>query len=318
MCPELSDPLIDEQRGDKPLIMGGDNESESSLIGSGRRDPFSSSTEFAPHSVLSQVDMQCGGSTSSSLHPRFRLRKRTLAPPDDSTHPNSSGSPEETEESSSRDKKRRLNNFTKRSMSRCRNSYLTLNAFTKSMDREFHLGATSTESSFALCVAPRRRRSLNCISPTACSKKASSVHLPFLPSLNEDEEEKTMQESDFIDFISALPTFHQLPSAVSASSCSINTLNHAASLAALSRGTKKGTASADTTTHVLEERSYGWFVQVDTDDAPFKVSSHVTVEHGLAFLPSSPDSPTGVSDHKAQVEFALAADTVDDVLGDIF
>eukprot|EP00978_Attheya_sp_CCMP212_P045504 scaffold349146_cov63-Attheya_sp.AAC.1 len=303
--------------------MGGGNESESSLVGSGQRDPFSSSTEFAPRSVLSQVDMQCGGSTTSStsstsisLHPRFRLRKRKFAPTNDSTHPISPGSLEETEASSSRDKKRRLNNFTKRSMSRCRNSCLTLNAFVKSTDREIHLGATSTKSSFALCVAPRRRRSLNCVSPTACSKNASSVHLPFLPSFN--EEDKTIQESDFIDFISALPNFPQLPSAVSESSCSINTLNHAASLAALSRDTKKGTASADTSTHVLEERSYGWFIQVDTDDAPFKVSSHVTLEQGLAFLPSSPDSPTGVSDHQAQVEFALAADTVDDVLGDIF
>jgi hypothetical protein len=201
---------------------------------------------------------------------------------------------------------------------------LNLDAFAKRTDRASRLEAdatTSTESSFALCVAaPRRRRSLNCVSPTACSQNASSAHLPFLPSFT-DEEDKHIRESDFSDFITALPNFPQLPTAVSESlsSCSIHTtLNHVASLAALSRGTKTRTASADTTTCVLEERSYGWFVQVDTDDTPFKVSSHVTLEHGLAFLPSSPASPMGVADHQAQEEFALAADTVDDVLGDIF
>ena len=65
-------------------------------------------------------------------------------------------------------------------------------------------------------------------------------------------------------------------------------------------------------------KDYGWFVQVDDDDESatpvdaYKTTSNTT---SLAFI--APTAPKGVN-HDAEVEWAKAADTVDDVLGDFF
>lgn len=72
-----------------------------------------------------------------------------------------------------------------------------------------------------------------------------------------------------------------------------------------------------------KKESYGWFVDMDDQDEEPEHSSedpYATGDHAaatdLAF--QAPTAPKGKSNHQAEVEFALAADTVDDVLGDFF
>lgn len=72
---------------------------------------------------------------------------------------------------------------------------------------------------------------------------------------------------------------------------------------------------ANGTTKATKE-SYGWFVEIDdqsangtTTDCCFKSAND------LAFV--APTAPKA-DNHDAQIQFALAADTVDDVLGDFF
>lgn len=90
----------------------------------------------------------------------------------------------------------------------------------------------------------------------------------------------------------------------------------------------KGSSSDDTT--VDTEESFGWYVDTDDDDAyphyqsSLSDDSHRYGTHNssikgstdhLAF--SAPTAPKA-SNHDAEVEWAKAADTVDDVLGDLF
>jgi hypothetical protein len=61
---------------------------------------------------------------------------------------------------------------------------------------------------------------------------------------------------------------------------------------------------------------YGWFVEMDDECTGLSVNAYNnTSQKNLAFL--APTAPKGV-DQDAEVEWAKAADTVDDVLGDFF
>jgi hypothetical protein len=68
--------------------------------------------------------------------------------------------------------------------------------------------------------------------------------------------------------------------------------------------------------------SYGWFVTMDDDDyhtpsiAPAQKADSSSSLNALAF--SAATAPKGSNQHDAEVEWAKAADTVDDVLGDFF
>jgi len=63
-------------------------------------------------------------------------------------------------------------------------------------------------------------------------------------------------------------------------------------------------------------KDYGWFVEMDEECAGLSVNAYNnTSQKNLAFL--APTAPNGV-DQDAEVEWAKAADTVDDVLGDFF
>jgi len=71
--------------------------------------------------------------------------------------------------------------------------------------------------------------------------------------------------------------------------------------------------SEDSPDSLQPKESYGWFVEMDGDNGVVPTSS--SSRSGLAFKAKT--APVAV-DHDAEVEWAKAADTVDDVLGDFF
>ncbi len=109
--------------------------------------------------------------------------------------------------------------------------------------------------------------------------------------------------------------FPHLPATVSNYSCALNN-------ASLTRPTS-GQLLPESETDSKE--SYGWFVTFDEDDqdsAPFTTASSAVPFSStstfcdLAF--SAVTAPKRSSQHDSEVEWAKAADTVDDVLGDFF
>jgi hypothetical protein len=65
-----------------------------------------------------------------------------------------------------------------------------------------------------------------------------------------------------------------------------------------------------------DSKDYGWFVEMDDECTGLSVNAYNNQsQKNLAFL--APTAPNGV-DNDAEVEWAKAADTVDDVLGDFF
>jgi hypothetical protein len=90
--------------------------------------------------------------------------------------------------------------------------------------------------------------------------------------------------------------FPHLPSTVSDSSLSL---------------TRKGQQSPES-----EKNTYGWFVEIDDDHTEHAVDAYSTsTNNSLAFI--APTAPKAAN-HDAEVEWAKAADTIDDVLGDFF
>lgn len=98
------------------------------------------------------------------------------------------------------------------------------------------------------------------------------------------------------------PAFPHLPATISASSCNTLTRNLSDLQSSLAENSDKD--------------SYGWFVEMDgeynheTTPAPESVNTN-----DLAF--KAPTAPKA-SNYDAELEWAKAADTVDDVLGDFF
>ena len=74
----------------------------------------------------------------------------------------------------------------------------------------------------------------------------------------------------------------------------------------------------DSSDVVLKER-YGWFVVLDNDicDPRTEFSAYKSTVEDLAFSASTASIPQGQED-QAELEWAQAADTVDDVLRDLF
>eukprot|EP00545_Synedropsis_sp_CCMP1620_P006111 CAMPEP_0119025246 /NCGR_PEP_ID=MMETSP1176-20130426/33397_1 /TAXON_ID=265551 /ORGANISM="Synedropsis recta cf, Strain CCMP1620" /LENGTH=250 /DNA_ID=CAMNT_0006980741 /DNA_START=219 /DNA_END=971 /DNA_ORIENTATION=+ len=109
--------------------------------------------------------------------------------------------------------------------------------------------------------------------------------------------------------------FPHLPATVSNSSCS-----HLASLTRRNSSQLLLEPETDPT-----KECYGWFVTMDDDDDHTPIPSPATTADpynsssslsALAF--SAATAPKGANQHAAEVEWAKAADTVDDVLGDFF
>jgi hypothetical protein len=98
--------------------------------------------------------------------------------------------------------------------------------------------------------------------------------------------------------------FPQLPATISNSSCS--------SL------TRKLSDLQSSIAENIQKESYGWFVDMDNEeeaDTHDYTDPYAASKKDLAF--SAPTAPKA-SDYDAEVEWAQAADTVDDVLGDFF
>jgi hypothetical protein len=137
-----------------------------------------------------------------------------------------------------------------------------------------------------------------------------SYQLHCVSSSSSNESDAAAQTSDIGKI-----AFPHLPATVSNSSCS--------QLASLTRR-NSSQLSLESETDPTKE-CYGWFVTVDDDDYhtplpapaqkadPYNSSSSL---NALAF--SAATAPKGSNQHDAEVEWAKAADTVDDVLGDFF
>lgn len=131
---------------------------------------------------------------------------------------------------------------------------------------------------------------LNCVDPSPSPKSVKSV-------------------VDIIDM-----AFPHLPATVSDSSC-----NKQQDLTQPS----DQQVSEPETPNATPTETYGWFVDLDaadgndeTEDIPADAYTRTPSSLDLAF--TAPTAPKRVSTYEAEVEWAKAADTVDDVLGDFF
>lgn len=112
-------------------------------------------------------------------------------------------------------------------------------------------------------------------------------------------------ETDSSNGTAAMLAFPNLPATVSDSSCSVG----------LTRASRIRQASS---LEKNSKESFGWFVALDDDDHQIRNSNsdcYSTSYDDLAF--KAPTAPHG-SKNDAEVQWAKAADTVDDVLGDFF
>lgn len=102
--------------------------------------------------------------------------------------------------------------------------------------------------------------------------------------------------------------FPHLPATVSDSSCT-----HLASL------TRRNSGLQRQETEIISGEAYGWFVNMDDDDETVAPTPpHAESSTSLCDLAFSAATAPKAMDHEAEVEWAKAADTVDDVLGDFF
>jgi hypothetical protein len=179
-----------------------------------------------------------------------------------------------------------------RSISRCAKSYANLASQDKSKADLFDgpaskalvTKAAQDRESYHKTQEPSRPASLSY--PLHCVSSASS---------NEDEDLGKL-------------AFPHLPATVSDYSCGTS----------LSRNSSgQQLPVSDTAPAVKENNSYGWFVEMeDEEQAPeTHIDAYQATTGGLAF--QAPTAPKAVN-HDAEVEWAKAADTVDDVLGVFF
>eukprot|EP00977_Amphora_coffeiformis_P001609 scaffold310_cov168-Amphora_coffeaeformis.AAC.4 len=98
------------------------------------------------------------------------------------------------------------------------------------------------------------------------------------------------------------PVFPHLPATISATSCNTLTRNLSDLQSSLAENSEK--------------ESYGWFVEMDDEYAHEAAPAYEPAQtNDLAF--KAPTAPKA-ENHDAELEWAKAADTVDDVLGDFF
>jgi hypothetical protein len=114
----------------------------------------------------------------------------------------------------------------------------------------------------------------------------------------------------------AFPSLPQIPIAVSSSSCSTSF----PVITPRDDGASRGAEDED-----ADSSSYGWFVSTDEDDADTDTAEDKNEPSTSMFLPDTkPDlafksiSTASVENQDLEVQQALAADTIDDVLGDLF
>ena len=146
---------------------------------------------------------------------------------------------------------------------------------------------------------------LNCVDPSPSPKSVKSV-------------------IDIIDM-----AFPHLPPTVSNSSCSRSeSPKQLPQQPDLTHVTDQQVSGSETSFNPSadasgDKDSYGWFVALDSDDQqendqdlPIDPYKRTSSSMDLAF--TAPTAPKRISNLEAEVEWAKAADTVDDVLGDFF
>jgi hypothetical protein len=141
---------------------------------------------------------------------------------------------------------------------------------------------------------------------TELERKDSLLYQLHCVSSNSSSESSVRSSTKTILDAASLE-FPHLPATVSATSC--NTL------------TRNQSDLQSSTAEKSQKECYGWFVEVDEEDE--HVPGSTTIEPhtstntvGLAF--KAPTSPKVLQDHDAEAQWAKAADTIDDVLGDFF
>lgn len=170
-----------------------------------------------------------------------------------------------------------------RSMSRCGKSFKILDE--------------ASPAPISIPVSPPSSVSSN----DSLSRQDSLLHqLHCVSSASSAKSSQTVTPTVF----DATLAFPHLPPTVSSSSCSTLTRNLSDLQSSLSETSNKD--------------SYGWFVEMD-DEEPVKVQSFAPYKaastSALAF--KAPTAPKATN-YDAELEWAKAADTVDDVLGDFF
>lgn len=183
-----------------------------------------------------------------------------------------------------------------KSFSRCGRSYKNLAEVSSPVGVDtFPTTQAPATKTFEPSYSPSMERmdslhfQLNCVDPSVSPKSVKSV-------------------VDIIDM-----AFPHLPATVSESSCNKQQ--------DLTQSSGPAVPDSETSSSSPQE-SYGWFVDLDstdddeTQDLPSDPYSRTSSSLDLAFTAST--APKRVSTHDAEVEWAKAADTVDDVLGDFF
>lgn len=172
-----------------------------------------------------------------------------------------------------------------RSISRCGKSFCDLNSISPPK--------TPTNFSTSATVSPDQECTRRFLSPQGSA--SGEIHCVSSASSNESE-------SCFLGKLA----FPQLPATISNPSCNVEVTL-----------TRKVSFSQPPLDAEKTKESYGWFVEMDDEvqTLPPKTDPFKTSSPDLAFVAAT--APKSVN-YDAEVEWAKAADTVDDVLGDFF
>lgn len=161
---------------------------------------------------------------------------------------------------------------------------------------------------------PKSHMALAGLTEGAFSKVSSASVVSPRPNTS------TLKIKDFNDQVRelqdmAFPSLPQLPITVSSSSCS------SASWQALAPQT--WSVGETTNSGEQDSPSYGWFVSTDADEAD--TANGMVTANAPTFLPDTEPAlafraltAPDVGNEDLEVQQALAADTIDDVLGDLF
>lgn len=160
--------------------------------------------------------------------------------------------------------------------------------------------------------------------PTATSTLTSydNNHVPDVHPVSVDSTAARIVDEVFSDSLIAIG-FPTLPATVSASSCSSNNLTQTSAQAA--QVLEIPTLPNIEGTEHYEKEAYGWFVEMDDEEAQQRFLAVATATENcraiadplpsLTFAASGPKKTVKLD---SEVEWAKAADTVDDVLGAVF
>lgn len=202
-------------------------------------------------------------------------------------------------------------------MNRCAKSFAHL-PDEETLDTISRFHATNTEQEYGPHQHPSKNRSR-----TTASDSSVLAHLISADLKAAQIADQVFQDS-FCDVHIAFPT---LPATVSASSCSSNNLTQTSVQAAQVLETPLNTESSDVE-GTEQGDTYGWFVEMDEEHVQQRFSAVEAATESCKAIASPPDAELTFRtatvanqvtvELDSEVEWAKAADTVDDVLGELF